>query len=43
MIEFLTGLCQLWIDFSPLNDVLSGLGVVLVCECIFEATRGKKL
>lgn len=43
MIEFLTGLSGLWIDFSPLTDMLSGLGVVFVCECIVEVTRGKKL
>lgn len=43
MIEFLWGLTQYWIDFFPLTDVLTSLGVVFVIEVIMEFTRGKTL
>lgn len=43
MISFLTGLSEVWIDFSPLTDVLTSLGILFVCEIIFELTRGERL
>ena len=43
MIEFLIDLSSYWIDFFPLTDVLTSLGVVFAIEVIMEFTRGKTL